>query len=73
MFNNKRIKELENSVRALAALVDMIDDKQRESTTLPYNVARVERKIYALEEYFGLGVVTYPTTVSYKKIKKEKK
>jgi hypothetical protein len=73
MFNNKRITELENSVKALTALVDRVHDKQNENITLPYSVARVEREIYALEKYFGLEVVTYPTTLSYQKIKKEKK
>lgn len=77
MFNNKRIEELEKSVMALTALVDM----QRDDLN-GYRFDRCNRslglidKVRMLEEYLDVDWYTTPptpATSAYQKIKKEKK
>jgi hypothetical protein len=68
MFNNKRLEELEKSVRALTHLVD-IQDRALEALS-----GRGDWTGKALETYLGIEYV-HPVAElpSYQKIKREKK
>jgi len=75
MFNDKRIKELEKSVRALTDLVDKQSNelygyKFTDGTRSTALVARMDM----LVKYLGVEYVPSTATLpSYQKIKKEKK
>lgn len=82
MFNNKRIEELENSVRALRSLVDFQDLYLRGGHSGKgikfgdddyYDITGVVDKVAALERYLDVSRITVPRTcksVSYVKNKK---
>jgi purine-nucleoside phosphorylase len=75
MFNNKRIEELEKSVKSLTALVDMQSDALY-GYTLQSGVRAIAlvEKVTMLVDHLGVEYVHPVATIpSYQKIKKGKK
>jgi hypothetical protein len=74
MFNNKRIKELEKSVKALRNLVDMMgQDLYGYKYSLDGRELALVDKMDMLENYLDVSFVATPFSASCVKNKKEKK